>query len=116
MPTSYQPVGVMDMSRIATHRMPWPVVLSLCLGLAFAATCHAQNEPLIAEVRVEGNDYISAEAIIAEVSDICKIGAPLTAQVRALAIAKIKKLGYFDEVTDLKGLKNNQHYSSREIG
>ena len=87
------------MSRISTHRMSWPVALSLCLGLALAAACHAQNEPLIAEVRVEGNDYISAEAIIEEVSNIFKIGAPLTAQVRALAIAKIKKLGYFDEVT-----------------
>jgi outer membrane protein insertion porin family len=87
------------MSCISMRRMLWAVVASLCLGLAFGATCLAQNEPLIAEVRVEGNDYISEEAIIEEVSDILKIGAPLTEQARATAIGKIQKLGYFDEVT-----------------
>ncbi len=87
------------MSRIPTRSMSWAAVLSLCLGLGLAATCLAQNEPLIAEVCVEGNDYISQEAIIEEVSDILKIGSPLTAQARVAAIAKINKLGYFDEVT-----------------
>ncbi len=87
------------MSRISTRSMYWAVMLSLCLGLGLAPTCLAQNEPLIAEISVEGNDYISAEAIIEEVSAILKIGSPLTAQARVAAVARIKKLAYFDEVT-----------------
>ncbi len=77
----------------------WVGILGLLLGGIGAGACWAQDEPLIAEIRVEGNDYISAEAIIEEVADVLKIGAPCTATAREAAQRTIMKLGYFDEVS-----------------
>ncbi|NLJ35487.1 MAG: BamA/TamA family outer membrane protein [candidate division WS1 bacterium] len=73
------------------------IVPVLC-AMASSHVVWAQEEPLIAALRVEGNDYISAEAIIAEVSDVLKIGAPFTARAREEAQRKLMRMGYFDTV------------------
>ena len=69
------------------------MLLLLAAGLGFA-----QTEPLIAELRVEGNDLIAKEAIITEVADILKIGTPLTEKARQDARRQLMRMGYFDEV------------------
>ncbi len=86
------------MISIQARGLIWLGVLGLLLGAIGAGAGWSQTEPLIAEVRVEGNDYISAEAIVAEVADILKIGAPCTAKAMEAARLKIMKLGYFDKV------------------
>lgn len=70
----------------------------LILLLVAAGLGLAQTEPLIAELRVEGNDLIAKEAIIAEVADILKIGTPLTEKARQDARRQLIRMGYFDEV------------------
>jgi len=58
----------------------------------------AQQQPLIAEVAVEGNQYISADVILDEVKDILKIGEPYTEQKAEAAREVVTDLGYFDTV------------------
>jgi len=58
----------------------------------------AQEQPLIADVIVEGNQYISADVIVNEVKDILKIGEPYTAQKAEAARKAVADLGYFDTV------------------
>jgi len=87
------------MTRTGARRMVWMGVLWVAAAVVAGGVCTAQDEPLIAGIRVEGNDYISAEAIVAEVADVLKIGAPFTAKAREDARRKILKLGYFDDVS-----------------
>jgi len=58
----------------------------------------AQEQPLIAEVTVTGNQYISADVILAVVKDILKIGEPYTEQKAEAARKAVADLGYFDTV------------------
>jgi len=58
----------------------------------------AQEQPLIAEVTVTGNQYISADVILAAVKDILKIGEPYTEQKAEAARKAVADLGYFDTV------------------
>jgi len=58
----------------------------------------AQQQPLIAEVAVEGNQYISADVILDEAKDILKIGEPYTEQKAEAARKAVADLGYFDTV------------------
>ena len=48
----------------------WVGILGLLLAAIGAGACWSQDEPLIAEIRVEGNDYISPEAIVEEVANV----------------------------------------------
>lgn len=76
----------------------WAAAFALICSIMAVGTSWGQDEPLIAEIRVEGNDYISTDAIIAEVSDLLKVGAAFTARAREEAQRKIMRLGYFDKV------------------
>ncbi len=58
----------------------------------------AQEDVLISAVRVAGNEYISADAILDEVKDILKIGEAYTEQKATAARQTIMDMGYFDEV------------------
>ncbi len=78
------------------------VVLSILALAAVPAVllgpASAQEQPLIAEVAVEGNQYISADVILDEVKDILKIGEPYTEQSAEAARQVVADLGYFDTV------------------
>ncbi|MCK4323276.1 MAG: hypothetical protein KAW89_02005, partial [Armatimonadetes bacterium] len=78
------------------------VVLSLLALAAVSAVLlgpvGAQEQSLIAEVAVEGNQYISADVILDEVKDILKIGEPYTEQKAKAAREVVTDLGYFDTV------------------
>jgi outer membrane protein insertion porin family len=76
----------------------WVATLTFCCAIGLVGVAGAQDEPLIAEIRVEGNDYISAEAIVAQVSDQLKIGAPFTPRIREEAQRMVMRMGYFDKV------------------
>ncbi|MFP3904927.1 MAG: POTRA domain-containing protein, partial [Armatimonadota bacterium] len=65
---------------------------------AVAAGALAQEEPLVAGFRVEGNDYISPEVIISHAEDIVSVGQPLTDKARDQIRTKLMRLGYFDTV------------------
>lgn len=75
------------------------LMVALALALAGAgAWCQAQN-PLIAEVVVEGNDYVAREAILDSVKDVLKVGEEYT-QVKAAEARKlVDRMGYFEDVT-----------------
>ncbi len=84
---------------VKSHRT---VVLSI-VALAAASVVllgpvSAQEQPLIAEVVVEGNQYVSADVILNEVKDILRIGEPYTAQKAEAARKAVADLGYFDTV------------------
>jgi len=78
------------------------VVLSILALAAVSAVLlgpvSAQEQPLIAEVTVEGNQYISADVILDEVKDILRIGEPYTDQKAEAAREVVTDLGYFDTV------------------
>ncbi len=78
------------------------VVLSIvalaAVSAALLGPVGAQQQPLIAEVTVEGNQYISADVILDEVKDILKIGEPYTEQKAEAARKAVDDLGYFDTV------------------
>jgi len=78
------------------------VVLSIIALAAVSAVLlgpvSAQEQPLIAEVTVEGNQYISADVILDEVKDILRIGEPYTDQKAEAAREVVTDLGYFDTV------------------
>jgi len=82
---------------VKSHRS---VVLSMLtlvvLSTALLGSVSAQQQPLIAEVIVEGNQYISADVILDEVKDILKIGEPYTEDKAAVARKAVADLGYFD--------------------
>ncbi len=68
------------------------------LALTSAGLAGAEEQPLISGLRVEGNQYISADAITDEVKDILKVGQPYTEQKAVAARQVIMDMGYFDEV------------------
>ncbi len=78
------------------------VVLSILALAAVSAVLlgpvSAQQQPLIAEIAAEGNQYISADVILDEVKDILKIGEPYTEQKAEAARKAVADLGYFDTV------------------
>jgi len=78
------------------------VVLSIIALAAVSAVLlgpvSGQQPSLIAEVTVEGNQYISADVILGEVKDILKIGEPYTEQKAEAARKAVADLGYFDTV------------------
>ncbi len=72
------------------------VVVALALS---SAVVFAQDNPLIAEVVVEGNDYVAREPILDEVKDVLAVGQEFT-QTRATEARRlIMRMGYFDDVT-----------------
>jgi len=74
-------------------------ILAFCIVSAGGlAPVTAQEEPLIADVTVAGNQYISADVILDAVKDILKIGEPYTTEKAEAARKAVAALGYFDTV------------------
>lgn len=72
----------------------------MILAALVCATAFGQQErPLIAEVVVEGNDFVSREAILEEVAELLKVGEEFTATKSAEARRLVMRMGYFDEAT-----------------
>ena len=61
-------------------------VANLLLMVA-VASASAQRQPLIADIVVRGVQYTSADAILDQLKDILKIGAPYTEQAKWAAQA-----------------------------
>jgi len=74
------------------------ILAVIIVSAASLGSVIAQEQPLIAEVAVEGNQYISADVILDEVKDILKIGEPYTDQKAEAARKAVSDLGYFDTV------------------
>ena len=78
------------------------VLLSLAAALVTLALsvwpALGQQEPLIASVEVEKNEYISRDAILDVVKDLLRVGEPFTAQQSEDAREAIMKMGYFLDV------------------
>jgi outer membrane protein insertion porin family len=70
-----------------------------CVGMAALATVAAAQEQLIAEVTVEGNDYVAREAILDAVKDVLKVGEAYTEQSATAARRLVMGMEYFDDVT-----------------
>ncbi len=84
---------------VKPHRTAVLSIIVLIIVLAaLLGPVSAQEQPLIAEVTVVGNQYISADVILNEVKDILKIGEPYTAQKAEAARKAVADLGYFDTV------------------
>ncbi len=84
---------------VKSHRTVVLFILSLMVVLVvLLGSVSAQEQPLVAEVTVEGNQYISADVILDEVKDILKIGEPYTEQKAENVRKAITDLGYFDTV------------------
>jgi len=84
----------MPMKSMTTGAMAAVLVAVTCLAAP------AQPEPpLIAEVVVEGNDFVAREPILDVVKDVLKVGEPLTPTKQAEARSLVDRMGYFDEVT-----------------
>ena len=75
------------------------ILLAMMSMLLCGAALAEEERPLIGEVVVEGNDFVSREAIIDVVSELLKPGEELTATRRAEARRLVMRMGYFDEVT-----------------
>lgn len=73
-------------------------MVALALTVLLGGAVWAQEAPLISGIRVEGNEYISADAILDEVKEILKLGEAYTEQKAATARQTIMDMGYFDEV------------------
>lgn len=86
------------MSACQTSRcvVGWALVIGL--WLATGGTVCAQEPPLISGLRVEGNQYISADAVIGRATEILKIGEVYTEEKAIATREAILKMGYFDEV------------------
>jgi len=84
---------------VKPHRTVVLSILALIIvSAASLGPVSAQEQPLIAEVAVAGNQYISADVILNEVKDILKIGEPYTEQKAEAARQAVADLGYFDTV------------------
>ncbi len=57
------------------------------------------DRPLIAEVVVEGNDFVAREPILQQVQEVLKVGEEYTEAKGTEATRLVKKMGYFDEVS-----------------
>lgn len=74
------------------------LMIALALALAGAGAWSQDQNPLIAEVVVEGNDYVAREAILDSVKDVLKVGEEYN-QVKAAEARKlVDRMGYFDDV------------------
>lgn len=92
-----QILGESNMKHTAVGRL----ILALVAATIISTCCPvalAQEDPLIADYRVEGNDYISAEIIISTAREVANLGQPLTTEARNQIRDKIMRMGYFDEV------------------
>lgn len=69
----------------------------LVLGTIAGTTAQCQ-EVLVAEVRVEGAGYVSADVVLAAVRDIIRPGVEMTREKAAQAEQEIMRLGYYDRV------------------
>ncbi len=67
--------------------------------LACAAALAQDENPLIGEVAVEGNDYVAREPILDVVKDVLKVGEEFTDTKAAEARRLVLRMGYFDDVT-----------------
>ncbi len=72
------------------------VVVALALS---GAAAFAQDNPLIGEVVVEGNDYVAREPILDVVKDVLVVGQEFTDTRATEARRLIMRMGYFDDVT-----------------
>jgi len=78
----------------------WTLVAALCLALA-SPMARAADAPAIAEVKVEGNRRVEADAIRAAVS---KAGTPFDTKKLDADLKAVMKLGFFDDaVVELEG-------------
>lgn len=84
---------------LAKNQFPIICVVAVALVLITASSPAGAEQLLIAEVVVQGNQYISADVIIDEVNDILKIGESYSEQKSLAARERIMKMGYFDTVT-----------------
>ena len=82
---------------MTTSKMRTAVTALVLLMLAAGMT--PAQEQLIGEVTVEGNDYVAREPILDAVKDILKVGEPFTQERANEAVAVVKRMGYFDDVT-----------------
>ena len=73
--------------------------LMIALALALASAGAWCQNPLIAEVVVEGNDYVAREAVLDAVKDVLKVGEEYTPIKSAEARRLVDRMGYFDDVT-----------------
>ncbi len=85
----------------------WPLLAALTATILSTGVILAQDQPavegerppLIAAVRVTGNQAISADAILDQVKTILSPGAELTSEREEQARQAVMKMGYFDRVT-----------------
>lgn len=75
------------------------LIIALALALAGGGAWCQNGNPLIAEVVVEGNDYVAREAILDAVKDVLKVGEEYTDIKAAEARRLVDRMGYFDDVT-----------------
>ena len=74
------------------------LVAAMILAGLGAGMAHGQGL-LIAEVRVEGAGYVSADIVLDAVKDVLKPGTELTKEKATEAEKNIMRLGYYDRVT-----------------
>lgn len=75
------------------------LMIALALAAAGVGVWGQDQNPLIAEVVVEGNDYVAREAILDTVKDVLKVGEEYTPVKAAEARRLVDRMGYFDDVT-----------------
>lgn len=74
------------------------VIVTILSALICATAIGQQERPLIAEVTVEGNDFVSRDAILDTAAEVLKVGEEFTATKGAEARRLVMRMGYFDEV------------------
>ena len=75
------------------------VMLVILAGLLCVTAFAQQERELIAEVVVEGNDFVAREAILDVAGEVLTVGEEFTATRSAEARRLVMRMGYFDEVT-----------------
>ncbi|MGD9497206.1 MAG: outer membrane protein assembly factor [Armatimonadota bacterium] len=82
-----------------SNKLTLPAAIALVLLTSCALAVAQDQNPLVGEVVVEGNDYVAREAILDVVKDVLKVGEEFTAVKAAEARRLVDRMGYFDEVT-----------------
>ncbi len=72
-------------------------VISLIVCTGAVAFCQDEN-PLIREIVVEGNDFVAREPILDVVKDVLTVGEEFTPMKAAEARRLVDRMGYFSEV------------------